>query len=671
MSSSHDISLFGRTVNVAVYDPNTLAAKGFAETASDEADRAEAAADGLSDLQAATAGMVTPTEGDPVGVFPLANTSDEWGRNTMAYVGTAAVDSVLSEFAVDIRFVGDGTHKLAVASGDISGQPSTADFAIVSLHDLPEVESIGEPVYDEADFGEVPIPAGHHLLWVCPATGVAGHTVATGTQRFYFRTSIIETGTGTFSSAANTKLNAWATFTAPALQVPRSALVDKDLLDSLEPLAEASDALIDTIGTRTDVTGLFPLSRGADQFNAGNTALLYSATEDRVLEEIGIWSDNIGSGDANLVIATGSLPDLTFVSSTALTDATLTGPNRWALTTALTAGQHALLSVPSGGINQMTTEVSEETFRFATGTFTSGSKTFITSDDTRFHGYVKTSAPGVQITRADLHPALAAQIADIPLPIEFDIFLVIGQSNAVGSGGGVVATTSVPAGVMKQYYSGALTDKTADPIGNASNNSALPAFALEYWRRTGRGVIFVPAASGSTALVAAADAGSGNWSATGTLRAAAITLLNAAKTAANSAGLVWKFAGVLWCQGEQDAVAIDAATITKANYATEQGNLLTFLQTETGSGSTMPFIISVIGSRTVAGGGDTTGFQQIRAAQLEFAAGRANVFIGFAAAKTFVARNLMWDGVHYNALGYDEVGRHWGNTAAYACAGRA
>jgi lysophospholipase L1-like esterase len=85
----------------------------------------------------------------------------------------------------------------------------------------------------------------------------------------------------------------------------------------------------------------------------------------------------------------------------------------------------------------------------------------------------------------------------------------------------------------------------------------------------------------------------------------------------------------------------------------------------------MPFIISVIGSRTVAGGGDTTGFQQIRAAQIEFAAGRPNVFIGFTAAKTFVARNLMWDGVHYSARGYDEMGRALASVAAVACAGRA
>lgn len=637
--------------------------------ANDAADRAETARDELEDLVTVTEGMIVDAEGTPVGLFPVASTGDDWGQNTSALIGTATEDCTLARVAARIRFVGSGACSITIASGTLGG--STADLTYVASYSLPTVTSTGEKEWDTDDFGAVPVLSGQHVLFTTPSGGVAGQTVATGTDRMYFRTTAFTTGTETFVSATNTKLNAWAAFATPALKVPRTGLVDEELLDDLEVLADVVDPLVETIGTRTDATGLFPLTRGADQFNAGNTALLFTATEACTLTEVGVWTENIGNGDINLVIADGTSDAPTFASATALTDATLTGPNKWTVSQALTAGQHVLLSVPSGGVNQMTTAVTGQSFKFATGTFTSGSKSMTTAANTQFHGYVKTGAPGVQITRTDLAPALADQVPNVATPIEFDMFLVIGQSNAVGSGGGVVATTTVPAGVMKQYYSSALTDKTADPVGNASNNSALPAFALEYWRKTGRGVIFVPAASGSTSLVAAADAGSGNWSATGTLRGSAITLLNAAKAAADSAGLAWKFAGVIWCQGEQDAVSIDAATITKANYTTELGTLLTYLQTETGSGSTMPFIISVIGTQTAAAGGDTSGYQQIRAAQLEFAQGRSNVFIGFAAAKGFVARNRMWDGVHYNAQGYDEMGTHLGNTAAYACAGRA
>jgi hypothetical protein len=274
------------------------------------------------------------------------------------------------------------------------------------------------------------------------------------------------------------------------------------------------------------------------------------------------------------------------------------------------------------------------------------------------------------MTRGDLSPALAAQIDDMPPASEWDVFLVIGQSIPVGSGGGVIDTKVLPAGICKQYYSGALTAKTGDKIGNAQNNSPWPAHALEHWKRTGRGVVYVPAAVGSSSLLAAADNGSGNWSSTGTLRDDAITLLNAAKAAADSAGLAWKFAGVIYGLGESDAFEIDQDTagVTKANHLTEMGTLLTYLQTQTGSGSTMPFIIIQIGQPST---GATAGYDDIREAQVEFSHGRPNVFIGYTGAKNFAARNMLWDHIHPNALGCDEMGTALGRVTAVVCTGRA
>ncbi len=574
------------------------------------------------------------TRTETVGLSPLSSGTDQFNAGVTALVYTATADCTVRRFRTWSGIIGDGKINLVVGSGT----PAAPTFvSAVALSDATATGQ-GEWVVD------IPLTAGQSLYVSTPSSGVNQRSSSAQGKSVVFALGEFTSGSKTLSTTPNVQLQLNVDVEVPGISI---------------------------VGNRGETSGLFPLSRGTDQWSAGNTALVFTASKACTLTEVGFWSDNIGDGKVNLVIANGTADAPIFSSAIALADATQTGPNSWALNIALTAGQHVLISAPGGGVNQMTSAVPGITSKFSGGTFTSGTKTMFDAEDTRFQAYVTTEARGAQITRTDLDPALAAQIPDIPLPVEYDMFLCIGQSNMVGSGGGVVDTVTVPAGVMKQYYSGALTDKTADPVGNASNNSALPAMALEHWRRTGHGSIFVPAASGSTSLVAAADAGSGNWSATGTLRGSAITLLNAAKTAANSAGLAWKFAGVLWCQGEQDAVAIDAATITKANYTTELGTLLTYMQTQTGSGSTMPFIISVIGSRTVAGGGDTTGFQQIRAAQIEFAAGRPNVFIGFNAAKTFVARNLMWDGVHYSARGYDEMGRALASVAAVACAGRA
>ncbi|MFN3474096.1 MAG: hypothetical protein ACK4ZW_08630 [Blastomonas sp.] len=627
------------------------------------AGRAETAADDLSELLAATEGMITNTEGAPVGLFPLDAAGIDFAQNTSALIATAEVDSTLARVGARLRFVGSGACSITIASGTIGG--SNADLTFVSNHPLPEVTSTGAKEWDYDDIGDVIVLAGQHVLFTTPVGGVAGYTVETGADRFYFRVGGLPSGTETFVSVEDTKLNAWVTFSAPALQIPRTALVDAALLNELEVLSDVAEPLVDTIGTRTDTTGLFPLTLGATQFNTGNTALIYSATEARTLTEVGLWSANIGDGKINLVIATGTLPDLTFVSSTALTDATLTGPNKWAVNVALAAGQHVLISVPSGGVNQLTTTpVSGKSFMFALGTFTSGSKTMVTSADTQHHAYVKTTAPGVQITRADLAPALADQVPDVPLPTEWDILVYIGQSNRVGSGGGVVATKTVPAGILKQYYSGALTDKTSDPIGNASNNSSIPAQAHRHWQLNGRGVIAVPAASGSTTMLAASDFGSGNWSATGTLRYAAWDLVEAAQAAAASAGLTVNRLIIMQLQGENDALAIDNETITQGDYIAGQLDLIDFFCTQSGNDN-LPYLITPIGSQTVVAGGDTAGFQQIRESAYIVEAARPNVRLGFTGAKNFPAMNMMWDGIHFDARGSDIVGFGDGTVSAF------
>ena len=233
----------------------------------DRVDEIAAGLVGFEDVLTALDGMIADGEGTPIGLYPLAGSGDEWGWNSMAYVGTARADSTLSQFAIDIRFAGDGTHKLLVVSGEIDfdDPPDNIDFTIVTPRDLPNITSTGPKLYGPGDFGELTILKGQHLIWVSPLGGAAGRTVSTGTGRFYFRSSVIDSGTGTFSSVPNTKLNAWATMLEPQLEVPRSALADKALLDDLEALADPETGPLaaiegmkfvqQTIGFPGDMTG--------------------------------------------------------------------------------------------------------------------------------------------------------------------------------------------------------------------------------------------------------------------------------------------------------------------------------------------------------------------------------------------------------------------------------
>ncbi|HID2843112.1 TPA: hypothetical protein ACXGI0_005536, partial [Klebsiella pneumoniae] len=89
-------------------------------------------------------------------------------------------------------------------------------------------------------------------------------------------------------------------------------------------------------------------------------------------------------------------------------------------------------------------------------------------------------------------------------PTEYVVFLIAGQSNAQGMGAAAKSLTVNP-GIAYQYYSGNLTPVLGDPVGNASTGSAWPAFANEFYRRTGLGVIFIPTAVGSSGLTAIAS----------------------------------------------------------------------------------------------------------------------------------------------------------------------
>ena len=142
-----------------------------------------------------------------------------------------------------------------------------------------------------------------------------------------------------------------------------------------------------------------------------------------------------------------------------------------------------------------------------------------------------------------------------------DVFLIAGQSNAVGYPGSSAGSPIVPAGKVLQYYNGSISDAN-DPVGNALNGSAWPAFGVVYYNATGHRIAFVPAAVGGSGQLATSDTGTGNWSPTGTLFTASTNKLDAAISALTNGGYTTTFKGVLWDQGENDAIKINGGMIT-------------------------------------------------------------------------------------------------------------
>lgn len=258
-------------------------------------------------------------------------------------------------------------------------------------------------------------------------------------------------------------------------------------------------------------------------------------------------------------------------------------------------------------------------------------------------------------------------------PTEFVLLLIAGQSNAQGIGSRLLSP-AVAEGVAYQYYGGSLSYATADPIGNADTGSAWPAFANEFYNRTGLGVIFVPAASGNSALTVAASApevgGSGqNWTSSTGLRSVAAARVQAAMSAATAAGLAWRFGGVLWSQGERDARCLPNAVsnpgvISEQEYSDALSALISYFNGQFGD-SKWPFLLSVTGGDDE--GIDADALESMRALQRSISRSHAQVRVGWTGAFNLIARGLMRkhdfpgdtssrNRSHYSQQGYDEMG---------------
>lgn len=236
-------------------------------------------------------------------------------------------------------------------------------------------------------------------------------------------------------------------------------------------------------------------------------------------------------------------------------------------------------------------------------------------------------------------------------PEEMDVFLVAGQSNA--SGKGVAGSSPDPqTDTVYHWYPGAFNMVT-DEVGNANTGSAWPSFGITWHALTGRKICFVPCAVESSAQVAAADSGSGNWDTSGTLYTTAVLNLTNALTDIETAGYTPVLRGILWCQGETDAAAINATTITANQYTTALTTMVTNFRGQ--FGSDLQFYIFRTGTRTDQ---SDAGYLAIRNAQDTFAySDPLRNRMVFRNAVDFPSRSLMGDVVHYSQAGYNEMGR--------------
>ena len=227
-----------------------------------------------------------------------------------------------------------------------------------------------------------------------------------------------------------------------------------------------------------------------------------------------------------------------------------------------------------------------------------------------------------------------------------DLFIVAGQSNAVGHGATASALTP-SAGSSFDIYNQTFKN-LADPVGNADLGSAWPKYCTDYYAGFTRKTAILGTAVDGSAQAAAAS--SDNWDLTGSLYANMVTKTQTRIEYLNSLGITVTLRGILWDQGERDATAIDTALITKAVYKAALENMITRIQVD------FPGLILYVSRTGAPNTGDTAGFVDVRAAQDEVCTASAFATMAFTDAVNFPGAGKMQDTYHYTTVGYNEMG---------------
>jgi len=236
------------------------------------------------------------------------------------------------------------------------------------------------------------------------------------------------------------------------------------------------------------------------------------------------------------------------------------------------------------------------------------------------------------------------------------LFLVAGQSNAVGQGN---KDSSVSCGTHTAFeyrMNDTSLSPLRDPAGEnwqyfqqANTGSFIPAFANRYHSQTGKQVVIISAArSGSSCHTKAELENYGTWAPKGKLPLLENALVKT-KQAMQYSGLPIK--GVIWCQGERDANAINNGQLAATEYEAALTDLIRrFRKT---LGETLPFYIVQTGFYK---NHDKKGFDEVRKAQERVAEHLPNTFLVYKNTGEFEKLGWMKDEIHYSQQGLNDIG---------------
>lgn len=255
--------------------------------------------------------------------------------------------------------------------------------------------------------------------------------------------------------------------------------------------------------------------------------------------------------------------------------------------------------------------------------------------------------------------------SDSPAP--YDIILLAGQSNMSGRGGttldsydgiaqfmnfsgsgGLAGRNTMPAGYSAGQFRTILTNTTylmhpeGGPASGSQGYGPGMDFARTWQLATGRRVLLVPCAYGSTAL-----ASGGAWASGGARRADAIATTNLALAAAQAIHPDSKVAAIFMSLGETDAVNL----VSRSTFVAGAQDLIAALRAGITGAANVPVVWSAMVPEAITKGTNLPQYPDIDKAQSSL---------------PFKISNLTWiqgpsgfdngDNLHYSTFGQKEIG---------------
>jgi hypothetical protein len=234
------------------------------------------------------------------------------------------------------------------------------------------------------------------------------------------------------------------------------------------------------------------------------------------------------------------------------------------------------------------------------------------------------------------------------MPAPIDVFVVAGQSNAVGNSNNIALSPVVTGASIMWTNQEVQWLPLDDPVFVTALNrgSAWPAFGNAYQPATGVPCAIIMTAHGGSSLI------DGDWQ--GSVYVSAIQHANRAMNALNRDLWTPTLRGVLWVQGENDAQNQPPETV-REDYTVALIDLTDRFEASLTAWITEPFRLYVFRTGRLKAG-DTAGFVGVRGAQDDAALIDPRIIMTYTECVEFADRGWMWDEFHYVQQGYNEMG---------------